>query len=114
MDKPIYSGKFKIGGWLDSDGNSVSKEVEKELNKLLDIGDKPNEDTVEIPYTTEALEPTCISVDGGTIPTLWMDGDDGSIVCLICGCEMWESDLIDGKANYCPNCGTRMKPKPNP
>lgn len=54
-EKPIYSGKFKIGGWFDADGKPVSEEVESELNKLLAVGDKPNEDIVEIPYFKEGL-----------------------------------------------------------
>ena len=36
-----------------------------------------------------------------------IDESDGSYSCK-CGLIMWVSDLIDGDANYCPNCGAKM------
>lgn len=36
-----------------------------------------------------------------------IDETDGSYTCE-CGLTMWNNDLIDGNANYCPNCGAKM------
>ena len=33
----------------------------------------------------------------------------GNIECNLCGCWFYSSELNDGKANYCPNCGVDMR-----
>ena len=34
--------------------------------------------------------------------------EHGNIECNLCGCWFYLSELNDGKANYCPNCGAQM------
>ena len=37
------------------------------------------------------------------------DDSDNSIVCDKCGCALWANDIMNGEANFCPNCGADMR-----
>ena len=35
--------------------------------------------------------------------------EHGNIECNLCGCWFYLTELNDGKANFCPNCGADMR-----
>ena len=37
------------------------------------------------------------------------DESDNSVMCKKCGCFLYPSDISDGEAHFCPNCGADMR-----
>ena len=42
-----------------------------------------------------------------------LDESDNSVRCKKCGCFLYPSDISDGEAHFCPNCGADMRGKAN-
>ena len=41
-----------------------------------------------------------------TIRGEWIsDESDNSVTCNRCGCQIYPNDILNGEANFCPNCG---------
>lgn len=38
-----------------------------------------------------------------------LDESDNSVRCKKCGCFLYPSDISDGEAHFCPNCGAEMR-----
>ena len=89
------------------DADAILEKIDKEREYLIARG-QIGAEHILVKYCRDFVE-DAQTVEPERPRGEWIyNSDSNSITCSKCACTIWSSDIVDGNAYFCPNCGVKM------
>ena len=89
------------------DADAILEKIDKEREYLIARG-QIGAEHILVKYCRDFVEDAPTVIPEAPRGKWIYKSDSNSITCSKCACTIWRSDIMDGNAYFCPNCGLRM------